>query len=207
MKLQAFVILSVAILSTGELIAQTNDPTTETTNIIRKCAPNENLRATIQGEVGGFIAKKLAGVSGSGSVDFFEDNTLLEKLIEARPQDAVLIYQMYLNCVKPEISEYLEGRVTQGPKEIHPGDSFSATPGTTVDLFDGEYLFSVNKAWYLKDRKTIFRVTTVLTGGGSRKTATLRQGEQTSIHSKACSIVLSGIDSVTKTFRFTLQCR
>lgn len=199
----AGVLISVGISA----VSFADDGTTATTNIIRKCIPSENLRLKIDGKIGGFIAKKLTGIEGKGSGEIFRDGELLGKMIEASPNDAAQIYGMYLNCVKPEIDEYIEARTTSGPLEITPGTSFSAKNQSSVSLFGGDYVFSVREARLGRDRKTVWKVKTTLVGGGRTLYSQLEIGEGASLKGRPCSVVLTGIDNATYTYRFVLQCR
>lgn len=183
------------------------DATTKTTNLIRTCAPSENLRVKLQGQVGGLIAKKLAGAEASGETEWFTDGGLLQKLIDASPSDAVIIYKMYLDCIKPDIERYLEANISKGPTKIGPGDFFEAKINTSVDLFDGEYIFSVTGIRYARDKKTVWKVRTTLNGGGRLLYSQHSLGESARLKTKPCGVTLTGIDNLSYTFRFLLQCR
>ncbi|MEP2780840.1 MAG: hypothetical protein ABJO09_20500 [Hyphomicrobiales bacterium] len=97
----------LAICGVSRAIAQTANFTQQATDLIRVCAPSENLRLKLEGSVGGIIAKKLAGAEAAGEGDVFRDGELLGLLVQASPKDAPLIYQMYLNCVQPNIDKIL----------------------------------------------------------------------------------------------------
>lgn len=198
-------ILLVATFTRAAL-AQTDDFTTQTTDIIRLCAPSENLRVKLEGQVGGFIAKKIAGAEASGSAEVFRDGELLGRLVEASPGDATVIYQMYLDCIKPKIDKYVEARTAPGPKIIRPGGIFSANVGTSVSLFDGENFFSITGIRFGRDKKTVWKVLTTMIGGGSTSRNQLSIGDGAAVHTKRCLVVLVGVDNSTYTFRFALQC-
>lgn len=109
-------ILKLGFVATGILasqtIAQPSDFTNRATDVIRICAPSENLRVKLEGTVGGFIAKRLAGAEAAGEGEVFQDGKLLERLIEASPDDAKEIYRMYLDCVKPTINKMLREKLS-----------------------------------------------------------------------------------------------
>ena len=200
-----YMISAIILIFTNS--ANANETTEETTNLIRKCAPSENLRLKLEGEIGGFIAKKIAGASVSGSGEIFQDGELLSRMIEASPEDAVEIYKMYLDCVKKEVEIFIEARRATNPFNVKPGESFSVKFGTSVNIFNGEYIFSVNGWRPDNSNRPISRVKTTLIGGGRTLYTQHRLGEGARLKTRPCIIVLTGINNETYTFRFVLQCK
>jgi len=204
---KTLVLLSLFFSSTlSQANAQSQDFTQYTTNLIRLCAPSETIRAKFQGSVGGFIAKKLAGAEANGEAEVFRDGELLEKLIEASPNDATEIYKLYLNCIKPKLNEFVEAEITKGPKDIQSGGTFSAQYGTSVSLLSGKYFFSITGARLGSDKKSVWKVKTTTTGGGRTLYSQLEIGERAKLKGTDCGVILNGIDNQSYTYRFTLQC-
>jgi hypothetical protein len=174
------------------------------TDIIRVCAPSTNIAAKLEGSVGNVITKRLLGAEASGSVEVFEDGELLKLLIEADPDNATVIYKMYLDCVKPEVDKYIEANVVSGPVSIQPGTAFELQTGTTVDLLSGKYLFTVTGI-RRNGSGQFHRLQTTLTGLEGRKSQ-LDFGDSIGLHKSNCRLGFTGMSSDEKVFRFQLNC-
>lgn len=174
------------------------------TNIIRKCAPSTNIAAKLEGSAGNLITKRLLGAKASGSIEVFQDGELLKILIEAAPEDAALIYKMYLECVQPSVDSYIEANVASGPLSIKPGMVFEMGIGTTVDIMDGQYLFTVTG---IRRGNTgqFYRLLTTLTGLEGRRSQ-LDYGDVVRLHKTNCRIGFTGVSPNEDEFRFQFNC-
>ena len=78
----------------------------EITQLVRICAPGNNLWVEVEGKVGSLIDDQLKEVMGKA--EKFEDAKILETMISASPKDAAEIYKIYANCVKPSIQKIFD---------------------------------------------------------------------------------------------------
>ncbi|WP_158284946.1 hypothetical protein [Hoeflea marina] len=186
--------------------AKADDLTDQTTNIIRICAPSENLRLRLSGEVGGFIAKRLMGAQADGDGELFRDGEILGRMIELSPADSKEIYKMYLDCVKPQVDRFVEAHPVEGARTIMPGESFGLSYGSSVSLLSGEYHFAVGGVRFNRDKKTVWKVRTTLTGGGRTAQRQLELSEHVWFPDKSCRVVYTGVNQDSTVFRFRLQC-
>ncbi|QFT57206.1 hypothetical protein FIU94_00095 [Sulfitobacter sp. THAF37] len=201
MTVRLLVAISFLLLLVARPLLGQDDPT----NIIRVCAPSTNLAAKLEGAVGNVISRRLLGAEASGSVEVFQDGELLQMMIAADPQNATVIYRMYLDCVQPQIDRFVEARIASKAMSIGAGDSFSMQKGSTVSLLDEKYFFSV-RGHRNSASGQFSKVQTTLKGLENRLSQ-LEIGDSVNLRKVGCQIIATGFDPTGPTYRFQLGCQ